>query len=229
MMEIIKQYGIYIFVGVGLLAGVPVVWIHRERAGVKSPWGVALLCVIYSLGSLLSAMLFAKIEGWLSDGPGGRISTYGIYLIGPFILMLAAKILRMNVAGVLDIFALYAMPSMFMMRIDCLISGCCAGLPIFETGFTWPTRETEMIFYVVMLVILWRMLKKNEIPGRLLPLLMVSYGCFRFVNQWFRDDGSVGWHMSHGWSVLCAFIGLSLLLEFQAQAAKRNTKHSKKK
>lgn len=225
MLDFLKQNGIYIFVAVGLLAGVPVVWIHRERAGIRSVFRVVLLCLIYSVSSLISAMLFADIEGWISGGLGGRISTYGIYLIGPFLLILLSKVLRINTAGVLDIFALYAMPSMFFMRCDCLISGCCDGLPIFDTGLQWPSRETEMIFYVVMFVILWRKLKKNEIPGQLLPLLMVSYGCFRFINQWFRDTGTTGLDMSHGWSVLCAFIGLSLLLEFRGQAAKKARKN----
>ena len=54
------NYSLYIFVVAGLLAGVPAVWIHRERAGVRTVWGVALLCVIYSVSSVLSAMVFAR-------------------------------------------------------------------------------------------------------------------------------------------------------------------------
>lgn len=215
------QYSLYIFVVAGLLAGVPAVWIHREKAGVRSGLGVALLCVLYSVSSVLTAMLFAKIEAWISGVDGGNISTYGIYLIGPFILLLVSVLCLLKPAGVMDIFALYAMPSLFLMRCHCLVWGCCSGLPLFDTGFHWPTRESEMIFYIVMFIILWRKLQKNEQPGQLFPLLMISYGVFRFVNQWFRDDGVAGLHMSHGWSVLCALIGLILLSRFRAQARKK--------
>lgn len=231
MIAFLNKYAMFLFVLAGLLAGVPVVWKFRDRANVRSGCGVALLCVLYSTSSLLSAMLFAYIEALITQNTEigfGAISTYGIYLIGPFVLILASLILRLKTAGVMDLFALYAMPSLFLMRCHCLKSGCCSGLPIFDTGLHWPTRETEMIFYVVMFLLLWRMLKKNKIPGQLFPVLMICYGCFRFVNQWFRDTGTTGWHLSHTWSVLCAFIGVSLLLEFRAQAAKRNGNNSKK-
>ena len=215
-----SNYSLYFFVAAGLLAGVPVVWIHREKAGIRKGWGAVLLCVIYSAGSVLSAMLFAKIEGWLSGVDGGNISTYGIYLIGPFILWFAAVLLMMKPAGVMDIFALYAMPSLFLMRCHCMVWGCCYGRPIFDTGLKWPTRESEMIFYLVMFSILWKKLQKNDKPGQLFPILMVSYGVFRFINQWFRDTGTTGFHMSHGWSVLCAGIGILLLNK------KRTSSHS---
>jgi len=215
------NYSLYIFVAAGLLAGVPAVWIYRERTGVRTGWGVALLCVLYSVCSLLSAMLFAKIEGWISGTEGGNISTYGIYLIGPFILLFTSVLFLLKPAGVMDVFALYAMPSLFLMRCHCLVWGCCGGLPMFGTGLNWPTRESEMVFYIIMFIVLWKKLKRNDIPGQLFPLLMISYGCFRFVNQWFRDTGSPGLHLSHGWSVLCALIGLVLFLRVRAQAKKR--------
>ena len=229
-MDFFTQYSTYIFVLIGLIAGIPAVWIFRERAAVRSGLGVAGLCLLYSLSSLFSALVFAKLEALIGGSTVGEgaVSTYGIYLIGPFILMLAAKLTRRNVAGVMDNFALYAMPSLFLMRCNCLFSGCCYGLPIGATGLSWPTRESEMIFYAAMFVIFWIMLKKNEIPGQLFPLLMVSYGAFRFINQWFRDDGVAGMNISHWWSLLTILIGLWLFLEFRARAAKKANKAAKK-
>lgn len=223
MLEVFfDNYSLYLFVAAGLLAGVPAVWIHRDKAGIRTVWGVVFLCVIYSVSSVLSAMLFAKIEGWISGEAGGNISTYGIYLIGPFILWFASVMTLLKTEGVMDIFALYAMPSLFLMRCHCLVWGCCGGSPIFDTGLTWPTRESEMLFYLVMFIVLWKKLRKNEIPGQLFPLLMISYGCFRFINQWFRDTGTSGLHMAHGWSVLCTLIGVILFLRVRAQAKKKS-------
>lgn len=230
MIELFNKYSMYIFVLIGLLAGVPAVWKFRDKANLGPP-GVALMCVVYSVCSVIAAMLFAQLESLIGSGKlgnSGAISTYGIYFFGPFLIMLISKVLKFPIAGTMDLFALYAMPSLFMMRCHCLISGCCYGLPIGDTGLQWPVRLTEMIFYTVMFLVLWKKLEKNESPGQLFPLLMIGYGLFRFVNQWFRDTGSDGWHMSHTWSVLCAFIGLSLLLEFRAQAAKAQRGKGKK-
>lgn len=225
MLEFLNKYAMYLFVLAGLLLGIPAVWKQRDSAGVPSR-SVVLLCVLYSVCSVISAMLFAQIESFLSSGTaGGRgaISTYGIYFIGSAMMLIFSKILRLPVTGVMDLYALYAMPSFFMLRLNCLRAGCCYGLPMFNTGLCWPTRETELIFYVVMFVILWRLLRKNEIPGQLFPLLMASYGIFRFVNQWFRDTGTSGFHMSHGWSLLCALIGLSLYFELRAHKVKQSS------
>ena len=224
MADLFARYAMYIFVLFGMLAGIPVVWIFRDRAAVKS-FGVLLLSVLYSVCSVIAAMLFAHLESFLSKGTGantGAISTYGIYFLGSAMMLGVSKICRWNTAGVLDIYALYAMPSLFMMRVHCLIGGCCYGLQIWNTGLYWPTREAEIVFYVAMFLVFWRMLKKNKIPGQLFPLLMTNYGVFRFINQWFRDDGVIGLHMSHGWSVLCALIGFSLLMEMRAQNKKKS-------
>lgn len=220
----------YIFVLLGLLLGVPVVWKFREKAG-TGKGGAVLLCVLYSVCSVIAAMLFAHLESLISSGEGangGAISTYGIYFFGSLMMFGIAKGMKWKTAGVMDLYALYAMPSFFMLRINCLRAGCCGGLPMFDTGLNWPTRETELIFYAVMFVIFLQLLRKDKRQGQLFPILMVSYGCFRFVNQWFRDDGTAGFHMSHGWSILCAVIGVSLLLELRAQAAKKENKRTKK-
>lgn len=222
----------YIFVIIGLLAGIPAVWVYRDKVKLKLP-GVVLLCVLYSVCSVVSAMLFAHVESFISSGSAanrGAVSTYGIYFFGSLMMFFLSKMLRIETAGVMDIYALYAMPSFFMLRLNCLRAGCCGGLPMFHTGLAWPTRETELIFYVVMFVVFWRMLKKNEVPGQLFPLMMASYGVFRFINQWFRDTGSPGLHMAHMWSVLCALIGFSLWFEMRSKAAQeQKTQQVKKK
>ncbi len=218
-----ERYAMYIFVLAALLVGIPAVWIHRDRAGVKLP-GVIILCVLYAAGSLVSALFFARLENYLSGGDGGfpgAISTYGIYFFGPLIMLLAAKLFRLKPAGVLDIYALCVVIGCSLLRVNCLRAGCCTGLPFFQTEWYWPTREMELVFYLVMFVVLWRLLWKNNMPGQLFPLIMAGYGVFRFINQWFRDDEVSGLHMSHGWSVLCALIGFSLLFEMRAQSAKK--------
>lgn len=231
MIELLKEHGMYVCVVIGLLAGIPAVWLHRDKLSLRPP-GILLLCILYSVCSVISAMLFAQMEFLISTGKTtglGAVSTYGIYFIGSLMVLAVCKLLHLKTSGVMDLYALYAMPSFFMLRLNCLDAGCCFGLPMFDTGLKWPTRESELVFYVVMFVIFWRMLRKDKVPGQLFPVLMASYGCFRFVNQWFRDTGSEGFHMSHGWSILCAVIGFTLLFEMRAHRTEKKPKTKKKR
>lgn len=230
MIDFFNRHSMYVFVLIGLLAGVPGVWKFRDRAKLGPP-GVVLMCIAYSVCSVIAAMLFAQTE-FLIRGQGfhnlGAISTYGIYFYGTVMILLLGKLAKLPAVGVMDLYALYAMPSFFMLRLHCLKSGCCGGSLIGGTGLYWPTREMELVFYLVMFVLLWRMLRKNELPGQLFPLLMAAYGVFRFIVQWLREDNN-GFSLSHCWSVLCAVIGLSLFFELRAHAKEKKKPKEKPK
>lgn len=220
----------YLYVLIGLILGVPVVWRYRDRIGLGIIGAVGL-SVLYSACSVAAALAFALIEGFLSGSTGangGAVSTYGIYFIGSCMMLLVCRFFHLPSSGVMDLYAVFAMPSLFMMRLNCLASGCCIGLPMWDTGYHWPTRESELIFYALMFILMWRMMSKEKYAGQLFPLLMVCYGSFRFVNQWFRDTGSEGLHMAHGWSILCALIGLGLLLTLRKENSDSEKRKGKK-
>lgn len=164
-------------------------------------------------------MLFAGIESLIA-GEGfrfGAISTYGVYFICPVLLIFAAKICQKDIRSVFDVFALYAMPSLFLIRCNCLLSGCCGGTEIPGTGLHWPTREAEMLFYVFMLIFLIRREKNGALKGTAFPLLMIFYGGFRFIEEWFRAASGAGMiHLAHLWSLIAIAIGCSVYFELKA-------------
>lgn len=210
------EYSKYLAVLLGLLAGYPLVWRQKETLGLKKGWQAVLLCICFSACSVLSALVFATLEG-LMGGKGlafGAISTYGVYLICPVLLLLIARAVGKDGKHWMDVFAAYAMPSLFFLRINCLITGCCGGRPIGATGLHWPTREAEMVFYTVMLLVLLRREKQDAPPGTAFPLLMAAYGAFRFIEEWFREaEGTSLLHLAHGWSLVACVIGLGLYFE----------------
>lgn len=229
MAEFLASNGKYLAVLLGIAAGFALVWRKREALKLKRPWQITLVCLIFSAFSVLSAILFAALESLIGgQAPSfGAISTYGIYLICPFLLFLSAKAAKRDLKTVFDTYALYAMPSLFLLRCNCLQSGCCGGRPILGSELRWPTREAEMIFYVAMLLLLLRRERRGAPPGTAFPLLMFSYGAFRFVEEWFREGSGASFvHLAHLWSVIALIVGLGLFLELSktSQKERRSSK-----
>lgn len=224
-MEFLLDNSKYAAILLGFLLGLPLVWNRRQKLRFHSVGQAALLCLAFSVCSVLSALLFATLEGLIS-GDGfhfGAISTYGVYFICPPLLLLLGRVTGIDRKQEMDAFALYALPSLFFLRINCLISGCCGGRPIGATGLNWPTREAEMVFYAVMLLVLLRREKTGAPPGTAFPLLMAAYGTFRFVVEWFRTgEGNYLLHLAHGWSVAAVIIGLGLYFERNGAKTERS-------
>ena len=203
------KYSVYAAVMLGILAGIPLVKIVRK----KSMSETVLLCIAFSAVSMVSVLLFASFEKIIA-GHGismGAVSTYGVYIIAPVILL---ALYRRDRSSIFDAFALYVLPSLFLQRIRCLFNGCCGGIQIAQTGMHWPVREAELLFYAVMLVILLRQFHNGAQPGILFPILMMSYGSFRFVEEFFREGNGL-LHMAHLWSVLTILIGYSIYIEIR--------------
>lgn len=208
----------YIAVLLGILLGWPLL---LRRQPIRRP-GQSLRALLLAVGlsavSVASAMLFAAMESLLggSTQSFGAISTYGIYLIAPLLLLAVAAALKLDARQLFDDYALYALPSLFLLRINCLLAGCCGGTQIAHTGLTWPTRQAEMLFYAIMLLVLLRREKRGAPPGTGFPLLMMCYAAFRFEVEWFRTvEPPAALHIAHIWSVLTFIIGLLLYLKIR--------------
>lgn len=220
MVQFVVDNSYIISVLLGILIGVPVMDAKREKMEFKSYWQTIILGIFVSAVSLLSAVGFARLEAFIRNNEGGDISLYGVFLIGTPIMLIVFKLLKLKSKACFDAIALYVIISLFFVRCNCLINGCCGGKEIFDTGFHWPTRETELIFYVIVLFVLWKKQKQSDyIDGISFPFLMITYGCFRFVNEWFRlnDNMEPIIHLSHIWSVLCVIIGISVYFEMTSK------------
>ena len=223
MLDMILDHSKYIALFLGLAAGFPLMWRRRERLGFQTWWQILFLCLFFTTASVLSALLFASFERLVTGGglAFGAISTYGVYFFCPLFLFLAAKASRVGIRDGFDLYAIYALPSLFFLRINCLISGCCGGTHIPGTELHWPTRQAEMLFYAAMLLVFLRREKRGAAAGQNFPLLMAAYGCFRFVEEWVREtSGSSALHLAHLWSVLAAALGLSICIELQSRRAR---------
>ena len=211
----------YLALVLGVAAGFPLILVRRNRLGLKNAGGALLVSIYFTVLSLAATMLLAVIEALLSGSTPnlGAVSVMGVYLFAPFGILAAAKVFRWKKEDAFDLYALYAVPSLFLMRINCLISGCCLGKHIGSSSLRFPTREMEMGLYAVLFsLFLLRDKDKNQ-RGTLFPFLMLTYGVFRFIIEWFREgSGGIPLHLSHLWAVLIAVVGYAWYTERRKRA-----------
>jgi len=200
-----NRYFLYILLAIATAFGY--IWLSQYKSKLRIGDGMALLlAIIHTLIGLVCVRIFAFLEG----APGGQSLFGGIFFM-PVFYFLYARLTKRSVAQVFDAFAMLMVFTLFCARLNCFKGGCCLGACIPGTENTrWPTRELESLFYLVLLVWLGKKAGKSQYLGKLYPMFMLSYGCFRFIEEWFREtDHPVAFfHLAHIWALLSIAAGV---------------------
>ena len=184
--------------------------------------GALALAVLHEIVGMISVSLFAAIENPDSYSLG-MVSIFGGVFFMPIAYWAGAKLTKRDVKTVFDVFIICLLFTLMCSRFNCLYAGCCEGRTIPGTdGLQWPTRETEIIFYVILMAIFAPKVLKGQSKGELYPMYMISYGAFRFINETLRiSDGNALFHVSHLWAALCLCIGMGFYLEQKRKKVRR--------
>ncbi|MBQ1522658.1 MAG: InlB B-repeat-containing protein, partial [Erysipelotrichaceae bacterium] len=211
MLNYLKRHSNYVAVLIGFLVGIFVLKKYKDKFDFKNDRIIVLVSFLFSVFSVVSALMLATVEELISYGTFhvGSVATYGVYLICPLSVFIICRLMKMNVRKTFDAYALYAIPSLILLRINCIFSGCCTGRPFFKTGMLWPTREIEILFYLIVLYkFVTNEMKQLSRNGDMFPKLMLYYGAFRFVEEFFRSSFvSSVLPLTHIWSGVCIMIG----------------------
>lgn len=211
---------LFILLGCGTLFNV--YWLHRCRERLHLRWpSVLLLSVLHTVLGVLSVKVFALFE----TGNFSNMSLFGGVFFMPLFYWVVAKLSKQKAADVFDVFTICIVFTLMCARLNCIISGCCLGAHIPIEGLThlrFPTRELELIFYVILLSRLWRKVLSGSARGMIYPIYMISYGIFRFVTETLRfsDRTDSILHISHLWALLSLGIGISIYGELQGKKKK---------
>ena len=199
---------------------------------------LALAVVLISIG-LFSVKAFAVLEAF-DMGAMGSMSLFGGVFFMPLVFWALAKLSGRSAADVFDVLTVCFVFTLMCARLNCMISGCCLGahiptstidmncpdgahIPIEGlTHLRFPTRELELIFYVLLLSRLWRKVLSGSARGMIYPIFMISYGIFRFVTETLRVSSRANsiLHISHLWALLSLGIGISIYGELQKKEKK---------
>lgn len=216
----LSDHALILLLGCGTLFNV--YWLHRCRERLHLRWlSVLLLSVLHTVLGVLSVKVFALFE----TGNFSNMSLFGGVFFMPLFYWGVAKLAKQKAADVFDVFTICLVFTLMCARLNCIISGCCLGAHIPIEGLThlrFPTRELELLFYVLLLSRLWRKVLSGSARGMIYPIYMISYGIFRFVTETLRVSSRADsiLHISHLWALLSLGIGISIYGELQKKEKK---------
>lgn len=216
----LSDHALILLLGCGTLFNV--YWLHRCRERLHLRWlSVLLLSVLHTVLGVLSVKVFALFE----TGNFSNMSLFGGVFFMPLFYWGVAKLAKQKTADVFDVFTICLVFTLMCARLNCMISGCCLGAHIPIEGLThlrFPTRELELLFYVLLLSRLWRKVLSGSARGMIYPIYMISYGIFRFVTETLRVSNRTDsiLHISHLWALLSLGIGISIYGELRKKEKK---------
>lgn len=216
----LSDHALILLLGCGTLFNV--YWLHRCRERLHLRWlSVLLLSVLHTVLGVLSVKVFALFE----TGNFSNMSLFGAVFFMPLVYWAFAKLSGRSAADVFDVFTICLVFTLMCARLNCMISGCCLGAHIPIEGLThlrFPTRELELLFYVLLLSRLWRKVVTGSARGMIYPIYMIAYGIFRFVTETLRVSNRTDsiLHISHLWALLSLGIGISIYGELQKKEKK---------
>ncbi len=199
------------------------VWLVMHRKRLQIPWWVAVVSgVAHTLIGLLAVKVFAVLETFDFSNVG-NMSLFGGVFFMPLTYFLFAKIGKRSVAKTFDTFTPCIVFTLLCARVNCLVSGCCYGAFIPNgDGARFPTRETELLFYIILLAYFFIREKKPTFDGALYPVYMISYGIFRFINECFRSGGGETMlHIAHIWAAVALCVGVYAYSALKKKEAKK--------
>lgn len=198
------------------------VWLLQFRERLRMTWYAALVfSILHVLYGVTCVKVFAVMEG----ASAGSMSLFGAVFFMPLGYWAAAKLSKRPMAQVFDICAVPMIFTLMLARCNCIVSGCCLGRYMFHTQMRWPTREAEIVFYLVFLALIIPRVWKGTTKGRAYPLYMAAYGAFRAVIECFRESSSETLlHLSHVWAFLALALGLSIYIELNNRTKKKTRK-----
>ncbi len=98
-------------------------------------------------------------------------------------------------------------------RMGCFFAGCCGGRLFI------PVQIIESLFNVILFVLLLIYQKKNKESTQVLEIYLLSYGIFRFVIEFFREDliRGVYWLSTSQWISLVIVLAVMVKKALQVK------------
>jgi len=175
-------------------------------------WKIVLLTLMLTVFGLLGTKILFLIE----TGRWSGTSYFGAVFFTPLFMMLVAKALRLSIGDTLDLCAPAECIMLALMKVKCLIYGCCDGRLLYATkeiAIRFPSQIVELVAALVIMVLLILLIKKGEKKNQIYAWYMIYYGVSRFVLNCLRDTEPFVGILPAGnfWALISIGIGVVLI------------------
>lgn len=202
-----------LFISGGTVAMMLIATAIRKCYSVKL-WKILASSVLLTLSGVTSVKLMFFVE----NGNFSGLSFFGAVFFIPLFAVLIALLLRIKITDYLDIVAPSVAIMLSVMKINCLIEGCCKGMVIANAGtaseIRFPSQIFEMAVAAIIAILIAVAIGKGFLHHRAYPFFMAAYGSTRFVLNLFRetDDFLFGFGIGNMWAILSVIIGVGWLI-----------------
>lgn len=177
-------------------------------------------CVIVALCLTLVGTAGTYIMGLVENQfRFGSRSFYGAVFLIPIIFAALCFLIRVPYGKLMDMSAPSVCIMLVLMRVLCLLEGCCGGRVLFTVGkgveIRFPSQIIELITAAIIFALLMYMIYKKSFVGKIYAWYMILYGASRFVLNFMRADlVPFVWVMpaGHFWSLICLLAGVLWLV-----------------
>jgi phosphatidylglycerol:prolipoprotein diacylglycerol transferase len=235
-------------IAVGIVAAFVVLFLYSKKFKIQESFTDfvfynGIVSIVVGFGS---AAVFQAFYNWIENPAGGFNLGSGITFIGGLIggvacflliYLLCRKRYMSKLVDVLSIVPCSILIAHGFGRIGCFFAGCCHGK---ETDFflgvkfphlpnpVHPTQLYEAAFLFIMFGICFWLVMKKDFKHNL-SVYLISYGIFRFFNEYLRGDdrGELVSIVSPSqfWSILMVIAGI-LVIFLMNYIIKREAKKS---
>ena len=217
----------FLWIMLSVSAVFTMIWLLLLRERLRMAWYMAIpIAVLHVIYGVFCVRVFARLEG----AGNGAMSLFGAVFFMPVAYYLGARLSKRSVAEVFDIFTVPLVFTLMLARVNCLHAGCCLGQFITGTQMRWPTRQAEVLFYIVFLAVMIPKVRKKKTYGNVYPIYMTAYGGFRFIIEFFREVATdTLFHLSHMWAITAIVLGVSVYIKQRNKTIKRELSDKKRR
>ena len=167
-------------------------------------------------------LLGAPIMSWIESGNWTGRSFYGAVFLTPILLWPLSMFLKMNYGRLMDLAAPAECIMLALLKVKCLIDGCCVGrvINIGGVSYRFPSQIVECCTAIVLMMMLLLMIRQQRFEGEIFQSYLVLYGMIRFVLNLFRETTPWFGPLAAGnfWSIVSVIVGVvSIVLLKQYQ------------
>ena len=173
-------------------------------------WKYPIISILLTIAGVIGAMLMYYIE----TGEFSGTSLFGSIFFIPIIL-LPVLLLGIPFSTLMDLIAPAECLMLVLMKLDCLLSGCCFGKYLPSLEFQFPSQVIEMFTFFVIMLLLLQLEQQEKNRGRIYCHYLIIYGIARFILNWFRYGVKpFVWILPAGnfWSLVAIAIGFIWLV-----------------